>query len=209
MSILNTGFGHLSDPDFIQQNQTIITSMGKPAMIAAFPGAAPIVMALGTGLGDFEAAVLKCNSPDGAITRETPRETAREAVMEQVETLALHLEGVSHDRALLVQTGFPLHKIVERDHTPTGTPENVTAKPTGIAGEAKLDCKGVHNVLTYEYAWTLDPVNGPWTHAGTVSNKRHMLVTGLQRGKDTWFRIRAFGPNGTGPWSDPATMMVI
>lgn len=33
--------------------------------------------------------------------------------------------------------------------------------------------------------------------------------TGLERGKDRFFQISAIGPDGVGPWSDAAMMMVV
>lgn len=54
---------------------------------------------------------------------------------------------------------------------------------------------------------------GSWLSGGkretvTFPNSRAIHFDNLQRGKDTWFRVRARNVVGAGPWSDPATIMV-
>ena len=50
---------------------------------------------------------------------------------------------------------------------------------------------------------------GTWTSLPAMSNSQAMLFTGLDRGKDCYFRVRAIGANGPSGWSDVATMMVV
>ncbi len=87
--------------------------------------------------------------------------------------------------------------------------ENLRVKTTGTAGEAMCKCKAVPLADSYECAWTLDPINGPWTTIPPLSSSQNMLFTGLSRGKDYYFRVRAIGANGPSGWSDVATMMVV
>lgn len=76
-------------------------------------------------------------------------------------------------------------------------------------GEVVGSCDSLgENIRTYEGQWTLDPNAGPWSDIETFPNSRSFKWTGLGRGKDTWFRVRARNAIGAGPWSDPATMMV-
>ena len=205
MSILNTGFGDLSDTDFLQKGREIVNALSTPPGSGFFGGVTPTPATLTAALDAFEATLLLGNAPGAA----SDREAAREAADTLMGLIAAGLENITTERAVLVHSGYDLRKINERDTTPTAKPENLRVKPTGIPGEAKLDCSGVPNVLTYEMQWTLDPNAGPWNAAGIVPSIRAMLIEGLQRGKDTWFRVRAYGPNGAGPWSDPATMMVV
>lgn len=66
------------------------------------------------------------------------------------------------------------------------------------------------NILIYEAEYTMgDPNTGPWTAIEPFSNSRHFEIAGLERGKDIWVRVRARNANGAGPWSDPATTMVM
>lgn len=70
-------------------------------------------------------------------------------------------------------------------------------------------CVAVPLADTYESSHTLDPINGPWTGIPPVSNSQNILFSGLSRGKDYYFRVRAIGANGPSGWSDVATMMVV
>ena len=43
------------------------------------------------------------------------------------------------------------------------------------------------------------------TAAAATVTKSKATVTGLTSGTKYWFRVRAIGATGPGPWSDPAT----
>ncbi len=53
-----------------------------------------------------------------------------------------------------------------------------------------------------------DPNSGPWTNIQPFSSPRRFEITGLERGKDVWVRVRPRNSNGAGLSSDPATAMV-
>jgi len=76
------------------------------------------------------------------------------------------------------------------------------------AGQVQLLCDPSDRTKSYEVQYTLDPVNWPWTDAGTFGSTRGIVISGLTRGKDYWMRVRGIGSNGAGVWSDPATMLV-
>lgn len=56
---------------------------------------------------------------------------------------------------------------------------------------------------------TKNPVTGPFISCTPSTSIRHLHFTGLERGVDWFFEIRAIGPKGAGPWSDPTMMMVV
>jgi hypothetical protein len=64
-------------------------------------------------------------------------------------------------------------------------------------------------VRFYEGQWTLDPNGNSWSEILTFPNSKTFVWTGLERGKDTWFRARARNITGPGPWSDSAKIMVV
>ncbi len=78
---------------------------------------------------------------------------------------------------------------------------------TGIVLGACKPAKPV--VRLYEGQWALDPTGDTWSAILTFPNSRAFEWTGLERGKDTWFRVRARNIAGPGPWSDPSMIMVI
>jgi hypothetical protein len=84
----------------------------------------------------------------------------------------------------------------------------VRLKGTGKMGSAQLLCDAVKRAKTYQVQYALDPNSGPWIDAGVFGSTRRIILSGLTRGKDYWFRVRAIGPRGPGGWSDRATTMV-
>lgn len=141
--------------------------------------------------------------------RETAVSAARSTLTTQLEQLARNLEltpGVTD--AMLATTGFALRQTPSRTDAPVEAPGNLRAKATGTMGSVQLLCDPSERAKSYEAQWTLDPNDGSWTDAGTFGNTRRIIINGLTRGKDHYFRVRAIGPDGPGPWSDPATIMV-
>ncbi len=84
-----------------------------------------------------------------------------------------------------------------------------TPKPTGNPGEAKLHCDAVPHAVSYESRAALDLDAPVWVPGPPATKIRQLLFTGLERGKDWNFEIRAIGPNGPSPRSDVARMMVV
>lgn len=108
----------------------------------------------------------------------------------------------------LATTGFEMRKPRTTTDAPVAAPQNVRLRSTGTSGEVQLLCDPSERAKSYEVQYTLDPVNGPWTDAGTFGSTRGIIIGGRTRGKDYWMRIRAIGSNGPGAWSDPAIMLV-
>jgi len=92
---------------------------------------------------------------------------------------------------------------------PLPAPQNLRVKTTGITGEALAKVAAVPLASGYEAQSTLEPTSGPWTSINSVTDSQKILFTGLQRGKDYYFRVRAIGANGPSGWSDVTTMMVV
>ena len=97
--------------------------------------------------------------------------------------------------------------------SPIPTPASRFPSPGQTApcghGEGLCKCAATALADSYEGAWTPDPTNGPWTSIAPTTSSQDILFTGLDRGKDYYFRVRAIGANGPSGWSDVATMMVV
>ena len=109
----------------------------------------------------------------------------------------------------LACTGFDIRKAPTRRDLPVDAPNNVRLKWTGTSGQVQLACKPVGRAKVYQAQYALDSNTDSWADGGIFPNTRCITISGLQRGKDYWARIRAIGPTGPGPWSEPATIMVI
>ena len=112
------------------------------------------------------------------------------------------------DPVILAASGFPL----------AADPSQSTAAPGAIfnfnltQGDMEGVLDGSHDrpagAVNFEVqVTTVDPVAGPWTtRLSPTSSSWHL--PGLTSGQRVWVRVRGNGPNGAGPWSDPATKIV-
>lgn len=203
MDELKTGFTPLSDIKFLEVAQKIHVALTTPPGSTDFPGLSnPTTAQLSTANNAFEAAI---NSGTPAS-----RDATRAALEKLLKKLASNLELVADgDLVKLTNTGFDLKKKPVRREGPTDIPQNLRVKTTGTAGEALLKCKAVLYADGYEAEYTLEPVTGPWVDGGVFTNSQRILFTGLTRGKDYYFRVRAYSATGKSGWSDVATMMVV
>ena len=91
-----------------------------------------------------------------------------------------------------------------------GRAEQPAAQDDGQSGELQVILDKADYLVMYEVAWTLDPVAGPWTDAGTYSSTRGIELTGLTRGKAYFVHVRATASGqNVGAWSDLASAMVV
>ncbi len=68
--------------------------------------------------------------------------------------------------------------------------------------------KPVKGAKAYELQTCADPITAAGWMAAGMSTKATLIVNGLPSGGRCWFRVRAIGTAGPGPWSDPAVKTV-
>jgi hypothetical protein len=202
MNKLNSGFTRTRDTDLDNKADSIIKALtGNPN----FPTTNPTLATVQTSLTAFEQALAL---PEGNARDEQVLAT-RQDLTSNLEKLARNLELTPNvTDAMLATTGFDMRQTPTRTGAPVDAPTNLRAKATGTMGSVQLLCDPSGRAKSYEAQYTLDPNNGPWIDAGTFANTRRIIINGLTRGKDHYFRVRAIGPDGPGAWSDPATIMV-
>jgi hypothetical protein len=202
MNKLNRGFSQLRDDELDNKTQSIIVALTGNA---AFPTPNPTLATVQGKLDAYRTAL----AGHGPARAQQVVET-RADLENMLQTLAVNLELTPNvTDAQLASSGFELRKPAVRSDAPVDAPENVRLKATGVNSGVQVLCDSVTRAKSYQVQTSLDPEPGTgWTDAGTFPNTRGIILTGLQRGKDIWARIRAIGPNGPGPWSDPATTMV-
>jgi chitodextrinase len=84
-------------------------------------------------------------------------------------------------------------------------PANLQASTANNEGELKCKWNRVRGASSYVVECAGNP-NGPWTQV-TVTTKSSHTASGLTSGTKYWFRVRAVGAEGFGPWSDLAVKM--
>lgn len=156
------------------------------------------------------------NNLAASLSKETSSSTAAlrhscsDKVVEMMRLLAADLELTARgDLTKLAATGYELRAKASRSTGPLPAPLNLRVKSTGISGEALCKVGAVPYADSYEGQSTLNPTSGPWTSITATTNSQNILFTGLDRGKDYFFRIRAIGASGPSGWSDVTTMMVV
>lgn len=77
-------------------------------------------------------------------------------------------------------------------------------------GRVILRWKSIKGAKSYEIQVSVDPITTTsWKAADpSVSTKASVTLDGLPSGGRCWFRVRAIGSAGAGPWSDPSVKTV-
>lgn len=189
----------LNTPAFVSRMREIITATtGNPA----FP-------ALQVRLPDFVTAVDTLETRNNAYNSTTQlaaqqlteRDDGRDIAEDLARALASAAEAETLDTAALLSGGWHLMS----PPTPPGPmpqPQNLVATGGDLEGEVDLAWEPVPNRDTYLADWAADPA-GPWTQF-YVGTKSTCTAEGLNPGQMFYFRVRAVGPLGPGPWSDIA-----
>jgi hypothetical protein len=111
----------------------------------------------------------------------------------------------------LAGAGLPLVKERTQTTDVPVAPGNLRLRHGNMPGavDGTVDPIPGGNIRSYEGQSALDANAGPWSETLTFLNSRSLHFAGLERGKDTWFRVRARNVIGPGAWCDPATIMVV
>jgi hypothetical protein len=203
MNRLNTGFSRVSDGQLVNIAQSVIAALTGNEH---FPALNPSLATVGAALAELRVALAM---PRG-IARNAAINGRRPKLVTLLEQLARNLEltpGVTD--AMLATSGFWLRRMPTRTSAAVDAPANVRLKATGTSGQLQVLCRAVGRARAYQVQFTQHPNGDQWNDGGVFASTRAILINGLTRGKDYWARVRAIGPAGPGPWSDPATAMAL
>ena len=189
-NILNRGFSEEPLNDFIA---LVLLIISKLTGNADFPITDPTLAALTAQLGVLQNALLIADP----VAREQAILAARQELEQMLDDLADNLEKTSGmDPVKLSTTGFPLRKVTTQTGQPPQVPQNPELRRTDVNGQVRLVVDPSDRARGYEVETAADP-DGPFTPYKTFSSTRNMMVTGFERGKDLYVRVRAIGPNNT------------
>ncbi len=113
------------------------------------------------------------------------------------------------DRAILETTGYDLAKDPVASPDVPGAPQNFKVVGGSVPGSALCSADAPDGSLAFEIQYCVGDTSVPanWKVGAQSGKCKKVEVTGLERGKDHTFRIRAIGKKGPGPWSDVAVYM--
>ena len=132
---------------------------------------------------------------------ETDLDATLTALMSYVESTSLG------DAEKILSAGFEI-KGQPAPIGPMPQVQNLDSSTNAAEGVVVLRWKAVKGAKSYEVQTSPDPFTSvSWQHTASVTKATHTL-TGLPTGGRCWFRVRAIGTAGPGPWSDPAMKTV-
>ena len=190
---------HLDEDGCIARLEEIVTAMTGNATFAAV---AAKVTDLDTAVGDFQTKNTTYNVTAQLCSQQlTERDDARNVAEDAGRTLANASEGETEDDAELLSGGWHLRDPA----SPVGAlpaPQNLRVTGGDLEGECDAQWDPVYGRDAYIGEWAANS-GGPWTQF-YVGRKSSTTCTGLTPGELYYFRVRAVGPLGPGPWSDIA-----
>ena len=188
--------------------QTVSTAIAASTVLTGLSPTAAAFEILRAKAAASEQAV-----KDNAVVLAGLRATAAadmDALLAGMENVALSAEGITHGEAAgLATTGFNL--------VTAGAPgpsidmtQVINFSLTAGDHDQQLSghCDPVDMARGYNvqicYDMTATPV---WEDLEDAPNTQ-FTIKNLTSGRRAWVRMRAFGTNGPGPWSDPATKII-
>jgi hypothetical protein len=135
-----------------------------------------------------------------ARTGLTERNAARREVEAAARALANASEGETTDAAELLGGGWHLRGSSTAPVGPMPAPQDLNSTGGHLEGESDVYWKPVKGRETYIGEHSESPT-GPWIQF-YIGKKARATASGLTSGSFNYFRIRASGANGRGPWSD-------
>ena len=144
----------------------------------------------------------------GSVAQTQAKNAARAALLDLLDTLARHVEGVALGRAEVIRAGgFDLRKTGYSAQTPLSKPTDFWA--VNVASTmVQLRVKAQRNVRSVKAQYRI--AGGPWQDGGDFPNTKVVVVPNLVPGTVYDFRVQFVGGStGISEWSDTLTHMAI
>jgi hypothetical protein len=211
MASLNLGLSRKNPPQVIALGDIVV---GKLAPAAPATPPIPNMATKAAGLATKTAAAKQANDDyeAGKLTlanlKQLRDQKTDELRLEHTSVAKAVESECKGDPVLLSASGYPLAATTAATGEAPGQIKNfsLTAGDHDWQVDASFDPDSFAS--TYEVQLTtVDAVAGPWVTKATPTAS-NCSITGQTSGQRVWGRARGIGPNGTGPWSDPATKIV-
>ncbi|PRD56050.1 fibronectin type III domain-containing protein [Sphingobacterium gobiense] len=197
------GFTRMKDDELMVTAATIIGAMTDNVH---FEQPTPELATVQELLDDFSAKL------SAARRRGSPEETAlknesRLPLEAALRQLAYYVNSVTEGHlSTLLSSGFPTNGAGGSVQVPLKV-EGVKLGDGRQSGQMRLDFDKQRNVLLYEYQYRLQGEN-EWSERFATSSSRANIIAPLMAAERYEVRVRALNTQGTGDWSDHATMIV-
>ena len=197
------GFTRMKDDELMVTAATIIGAMTDNVHFEQPTPTLAVVQGL---LDDFSARL------SASRRRGSPEETAlknesRLPLEAALRQLAYYVNSISDGHlSTLLSSGFPTNSAGGSVQVPLKV-EGVKLGDGRQSGQVRLDFARQRNVLVYEYQFRI--VGGDeWSERFTTSSSRANIIAPLAVAERHEVRVRAVNTQGTGDWSDNASILV-
>lgn len=199
------GFAKMKDDELVIVTKTIIGAMSSNSK---YPNPTPDLLDLETILEEFTsklAVARKRGSPeDTALKNES-----REPLIVALQQLGYYVNGVAQGHlSTLLSSGFPTNSAAFANQVPLKV-DNVRLSDGRQSGQVKLEFTSQKIATIYEYRYRIrDDFEQLWGDRFTTTSSRSNIIAPLEIGKFYEVQVRAVNTQGTGDWSDAASILV-
>lgn len=200
MAKVKLGLNRMTVPVKVQFAQQVVNKMTGNVN---FTTPVPALAAVTTGTTDLDDAYDNAQQARLDWIDKSNIQSSNEADLDQLLTqLGNYVDNTANgDANIIMSAGMS----TAAAPSPAPVPAQVIIQTVTDNSSGKLDMKWqtVQHAKTYEVQQNTD-INDPskWAQIG-LPTKTKFLVTGLTSGTKYWFRVKAIGTAGEGPWSDP------
>lgn len=201
-------YSKLPDAGLVSKSHGMVTALtGNPKFPLPWSTEFRTLAELTAKQEEFSLAV------DAAADRDKASVAAKNRIRAELEAIIRSVgrylqEKSGGDRETLETTGYDLAKEREANPDIPAAPENFKVIGGQGPGTIIASAKAPDGAISFELQATTTPENpASYKTIAQTPGCRKIEVSGLERGKDTTFRLRALGKKGLGPWSDVAVYM--
>lgn len=200
--LVTLGLSTLSVPALIDYVKAIITAMtGNPDL----PDPPINLDDVTLNVNALDAAWLVTQAPSSGPDDTSLVHTKRFLVVSMVNYLAAYVEFTANENITTGESIILSANMGVKDSV-GNTGRTFEVRNTPISGQALLRTRS-RGIVSYEWAYTIDPAGGGWTAVPSTSIA-NTIINDLIPGQRYYFRVRANKGTTPGPWQGPVNTII-
>jgi len=209
---LRASYSGWKDGDLLLHAENVHASLTEnPELKDLWPAAVPFTPELKVAIDTFREAFTAALRRD--LDKIALRKANRAELVTILSTMARQLETLAvNNPHLIMKSGFDTRRPYGSNavHVALGAPV-ISLKHGDFPGDITGRTPRMKGAGSFEmHSNEGDPSNeAGWKPQGVFIRASRMEMKGLEGGKVYWFRARAIGTKGVGPWSDPISLRAL
>lgn len=197
------GFTRFKDDELMVLTNTVLSAMtNNPHFTDPSPALADVQLLLDDFTIKLSASRRRGSPEDTALKDES-----KKPLVAELQKLAYHVNAVADGQlSVLLSSGFSTNQGRISALVPL-TVEGVKLQDGRQSGQVRLDFNKQKQVLMYEYQYRMVGEE-EWSDRMVTSSSRANIIAPLTVAQRYEVRVRAVNTQGTGDWSDTATILV-